>query len=394
MKKNNVFKLVIIFLVLVLFCILVYLVYLMMTISSNNYNKSAEIVSDEANTVLGVLEKYNCIFVRDIDNTIYVVFPKDLFDDLGNSNEDYFISITKDLEDFFERDDFSLVDEEKNINIYAKYDRTSDKHIISINSLENYYSMVNGRDYVDVENVNYSKQSDTINPICTILTNLKSNGMRLSSIEDIVGEGKQLDDGYISFLDGKIKMKIANKKIVYNIIISRDYDENIFENFENDDSLDYIYSNNPDNCFGSVEEGYLGYRTDDLYYFIYEDEVVVYAYSYVDNINFEKALKKYFQNKDLENFIMLITGQVKVYDLKEYDLDAGIAVVDLSCYGIEINISENDSRGITLYNNYCFTENSRQFVKDGLVTFKNYENSIEKLEKERVKKVGVKNEKK
>ena len=91
----------------------------MMTISSNNYNKSAEIVSDEANTVLGVLEKYNCIFVRDIDNTIYVVFPKDLFDDLGNSNEDYFISITKDLEDFFERDDFSLVDEEKNINIYA-----------------------------------------------------------------------------------------------------------------------------------------------------------------------------------------------------------------------------------------------------------------------------------
>ena len=74
------------------------------------------------------------------------------------------------------------------------------------------------------------------------------------------------------------------------------------------------------------------------------------------------------------------------YDYCEYDVENKTANIMLSSYGIEIDIKDNDPKGIILYNNYCFTDDSKKLVKNGLITFKNDENSIEKMEIERRKK--------
>ena len=39
--------------------------------------------------------------------------------------------------------------------------------------------------------------------------------------------------------------------------------------------------------------------------------------------------------------------------------------------GIEIDIQGNNPKGITLYSSYYFSDDTRQYVKDGLISFKN-----------------------
>ena len=50
--------------------------------------------------------------------------------------------------------------------------------------------------------------------------------------------------------------------------------------------------------------------------------------------------------------------------------------------GMEIDIQNNDPKGITLYNNYCFTDDSRQLVKDGYISYRDVD-AVLKYEKER-----------
>ena len=389
MKNNNILRLVIVGFILLFFAILCFLLYIVISynLSDTSSNISVTTANNEfKETVEDVVIEYDCKFYKVDNNKIYVRFSKNLFDDNGKSNENYFKSIVNDLSRFYEKSDFYLIDNNKELEIFAKYDTTNEKHVIVINSIEDYYNNVDGNDYVEINNIKLPKESDTIKSVNSLLTNLKDSGMKFSSIEEELGEGTHLDNGYISYLNNTVKLRIVGNKVVRNIVFSRKYDEKIFNNVDNDASLEEFYMENPNNCYGGIEEGYLGYRTNQLYYYIYDDEISVYGYSYTKNVKFEELLEKYLDNKNFERFIILLTGQMPTYDYCEYDVENKTANIMLSSYGIEIDIKDNDPKGIILYNNYCFTDDSKKLVKNGLITFKNDENSIEKMEIERRKK--------
>lgn len=366
-------------LLLIILCISTYI--LIKLKENDNNSVEAEIIA-EPKTVEEVLESYNTKYISEENNIIYVVFNKDLFNENGESNEKYFTDIIDDLKPFYKKESFSLIDEEKDINIDVQYDTTSEKYIIKINNKEDFYETVNGESYTKVDTSRIVEDSE-IRIDNSYLETLLMRSMYFSEIEDELGDGTPLENGYTSYFDGIIKIRNVPTGAVRNIIFSDEYDGNITTKLRADMSLDEVYNINPDNSFGSVSDGYLGYKEADYYLFFYDDEVSVYSYAYRYNDIFEEALEKYLDDKNLEEFVNKLVKAWKAYDYYEYNPETQDAYILYSNRGIEINIKNNNPEGITLYSNYYFTDVTRNYVKDGLITFKYNEDLIDKTEKQR-----------
>ena len=366
-------------LLLIILCISTYI--LIKLKENDNNSVEAEIIA-EPKTVEEVLESYNTKYISEENNIIYVVFNKDLFNENGESNEKYFTDIIDDLKPFYKKESFSLIDEEKDINIDVQYDTTSEKYIIKINNKEDFYETVNGESYTKVDTSRIVEDSE-IRIDNSYLETLLMRSMYFSEIEDELGDGTPLENGYTSYFDGIIKIRNVPTGAVRNIIFSDEYDGNITTKLRADMSLDEVYNINPDNSFGSVSDGYLGYKEADYYLFFYDDEVSVYSYAYRYNDIFEEALEKYLDDKNLEEFVNKLVKAWKAYDYYEYNPETQDAYILYSNRGIEINIKNNNPEGITLYSNYYFTDVTRKYVKDGLITFKYNEDLIDKTEKQR-----------
>ena len=379
MDKQSLIKRIVLISIIIVFCLLCLFLYLFIELNQGgNISNLVSVTTaggEEKNSIPEVIEKYESEYILEDNNNIYVKFSKDLYDKDGNSNKKFFTDLVGELEKFF-----YVTDNTKNIKIYAKYDRELEEHIIIINDVENYYDNTNGEDFTGVEDINYAILSTDLKANCSLFKKLVNSGMQMGSIEEELGDGIELDNGYISYLDGKVKIRKLKKNLVGNIIIDRSYPEQIFKNFENDAILEEIVDEDPNYCFGSPEEEFLGYRTNGVYYFIYDDEISMYGYSYLDNFSFEKDVSNYIKDKDFESFVTLLTNQMPLYDYAEYDAQNKNANIMYSLYGFEVNIENNDPKGIILYSNYYFTKKSTSWVKNGLVTFKNDENSVEKIE--------------
>lgn len=373
MKKNKgASKVVLIFLIL-FFCLLCLIFTLKIALQQEEQENTNNVTSvtpkDEApKTIKDVIEKYESEFISQDSNKIYAKFSKDLYDDNGKSNESFFNSLINDLIPFFEKEDFYLVDEEKNITIFVKYDTELEKHKIIYNDNEKFFKETNGKTYIEVET------SEIIKPSVLFIGNdnlkrLTLNNMFFSSIKDYLGEGKDLEDGYILYPDDGIKLRLAPNKSVMNIIFTEEYEGNILTDVTNKMSLQQILELHPDNSSGSISEQYLGYRNGDLYYFFYKDETSVYGYSYNKNKVFEELLSNYIETKDLETFVDQISKKLLSYDTLEYNKDTQSARISFPTRGIDINIEENNPKGITLYSNYYFTDVTKSYVKNGTISY-------------------------
>lgn len=391
MNRKNALKLIIIFLIILFFCLLCLMLLLQASVEGDsnlaNDKKTSNMIvstleSSKPKTFQEVIKKYNSEYLDRDKNKIYVRFGQDLYNENGKSNENYFNNLIEDLEPFFVPVDFNLVDEEKNIDIQMNYNSNNKEYEITFNKTKDFYKETDGDSYINVDTSEIVKTS----PLYVsngYLERLVANQMYLSSIEKYLDEGKELSDGYISYKNGTIKIKLAPNKSVMNIIFSKDYGYSILSDVESNTSLSKIYELHNDNVFGSLNEGYLGYRTTDLYYFFYGDETSVYGYSYQNNKKFEDLLSKYLQNKDLDTFVNGISEQILSYDTFEYDKDIKKAHIVFPTRGIEINIENNDPRGITLYSNYYFTDTTKEFVKNGLINFEAGKDLVKEYEVQR-----------
>lgn len=391
MNRKNALKLIIIFLIILFFCLLCLMLLLQASVEGDsnlaNDKKTSNMIvstleSSKPKTFQEVIKKYNSEYLDRDKNKIYVSFGQDLYNENGKSNENYFNNLIEDLEPFFVPVDFNLVDEEKNIDIQMNYNSNNKEYEITFNKTKDFYKETDGDSYINVDTSEIVKTS----PLYVsngYLERLVANQMYLSSIEKYLDEGKELSDGYMSYKNGTIKIKLAPNKSVMNIIFSKDYGYSILSDVESNTSLSKIYELHNDNVFGSLDEGYLGYRTTDLYYFFYGDETSVYGYSYQNNKKFEDLLSKYLQNKDLDTFVNGISEQILSYDTFEYDKDIKKAHIVFPTRGIEINIENNDPRGITLYSNYYFTDTTKEFVKNGLINFEAGKDLVKEYEVQR-----------
>ena len=278
-----------IIILLILFSILLCLLMcLLMASNENNINTgvTTEIVA-EPKTIEDVIKKHDSEYISETDNKIYVKFGKDLFNEKGESNKNYFYYLIEELKPFFKATSFYIIDEEKDINIYVEYDLKIEDYIIKINNIENFFDNINGKSYVDVETSKIKNNS----PIIVdefYLNKLQMNSMYFSSISEELGEGTDLGNGYTSYKNGTIRLRVVPTKAVRNIIFSEDYEGDITTKIKSGMSLKEIYKINSENAFGSLNENYLGYKDGNYYIFFYSDETSIYTYSYSYNKDFEK----------------------------------------------------------------------------------------------------------
>lgn len=387
-RKSTIILVLILLSFFVLTFLIIAVIFFKLDSEYNNPNETQNVVStvqsstpDEPN-LIDVLKEHDTEFISQDGTTVYVSFGKDLYSEEGKSNETYFVDLIEDIEQFFEKTSFRLIDEEKEIDVLAQYNATDDSYEIIFNDIENFYRNTDGESYVEVENVSI------IEPSVLFISNgylerLVLNGMYVSSIEKYLTESIELEDGYISYPNERFKIKLAPNKTVQNIVFFEDYEGNILSDINMEMSLSEILELHPDNSSGSLSDGYLGYRNGDLYYFFYKDEVSVYGYSYKKNENFEKLLTEYIEDKDLDKFVEGLKNKLKVYDEFEYDSEIKRLYMTFPTRGIEIDIKDNNPKGITLYSNYYFTDVTKELVKNGIINLNSKVDLVQKYESAR-----------
>ena len=375
-------KKAIIIIFIILLIVLIGLTVCTITLSKKGNNTIEVTTVSEPKTVKDVIEKYNCEYQKEEKSCIELVFCKDLFDENGKSNESFFNNIIEDLKPFYEQKSFTLLDEKNNIKIYVRYNSSTNDYTIFINDVENFFNTVNGDAYSSVDTMHISTIAN-INTTDEILGTLELNSSYFDSIEELLGEGKELENGYTSYLNGTVRLRLSPIKTVRNIIFSEDYEGNLSKGIKFGASLKDIYAENSANDFGSIADGYLGYINNDFYMFFYNDETSVYSYTYKYNKDFEDLLEEYLKTKDLDTFITKLVNKWKVYDYYDYDSNTKDAYVLFSTRGIEIDIKNNDSKGIKLYSNYYFSDKTKEYVKKGLVTLEKNTDLVDKVEKQR-----------
>ena len=391
-KNNNKNKLIIILVFIVLLFLLLFFCFTLLNILENDEtvgtevtNTSVSTATDDLNepaTVEDIIKLYNSKYIDKSGITIYLEFAKDLYEENGSSNESFFDNLIKDIIPFFEGVSFYLIDNSKDIYIFVKYEDGA--YTIIINDVENFYEQTEGEDYIEVDNAKIAK-SESLTIEDYYLSKLMINSYYFSSIEDKLGEGQDLGNGYTSYLDGTMKLRTIRTGGVRNIVIDDSYDSDITTKINMKTSLEEIKNLEPNYAFGSLAKGYLGYRQSKYYIFFYDDEVSVYPYSYEKNKSFESILEEYIENKDLDLFVRNLSKRWMAYDHLEYDEETQSADILYSTRGVHIKIENNNPKGITLYQNYYFTDYTKSLVKKGIIDFEPGVDLVEKTELERRK---------
>ena len=165
MKKNSILKLVIIILILLFFILLLFLLTLLLYASSDNHEMKQGTI-----TINNDINSRN----TNLDNLNIV----------NNKNTS-----------------------SKNTTNENMTNNTSNRNMSNENIIDENASREKKSREKSVENIKYPIESEYITSIDTLLVNLKSKGMKFSSIEDELGEGIELENGYYSYLDGTVKIK-------------------------------------------------------------------------------------------------------------------------------------------------------------------------------------------
>ena len=385
MGRNGSNKFILIFiLLLVVLLVLIIMLIRELKVSTSTSSKNVTAAVDEDHIIDNVLEKNNCKFIdQEVGNKVYLEFPGDLYNSDGSSNEQYFEKLVKDIIPIF-NSDFQLFDNKKGIKISVVYDYNLKDYTITYNDRENFYAKTNGKSYIDVDNVKFANGNMRIFAKDYYLERLTMGDMFLSSIKDKLGEGVERENKYFDYLDGTISIRTSPNDAVKNIIFKKGYKgSKITDKITMDTPLTEIYENFPDVDFGSLDKGYLGYRIREFYVYFYNDEISFQTYAYHNNTAFERVLSRYIENNNLNEFVKNLTSNWKNYDSFKYDEEAQTVYLLYSSRGVEINIKNNDSKGITLYSNYCFTDQTKSFVKNGYVSLNSEEDLINIIETKR-----------
>lgn len=388
MKKNRIRQKILLIFLILFFCLLFLMMTLLKTVEDNEdvltNSTDAEVVEEKELTKKDIIAKYDSKYITEGVDYIEVVLSKGLFNEDGSSNQAFIDALMTDLMPFYTPSDYYIIDEEKEIEVYARYNDDLDGYEFIINKIENFYSKVDGESYVKVDDTHiaYGNLFATDN---YLLDKLQMYDFYFSQIAENLDDGVDLSNGYKSYQNGEILIRNAPSGAVKNMILTEDYSDKITTKIHSDMSLKEVVEAEPVYGFGGLDKGYVGYRHRAYYLFFYEDEISIYTYSYKKNTSFEDILKLYLKDKDLEMFVKRLSKKFMAYDYLEYDKDTNSAKILYSTRGVDINIKNNDPKGITFYNNYYLTDYVKSLIKTGVVSFEPDKDLLEMVEIERRK---------
>lgn len=373
-KRPNIIILIIIGLLFLILMIITTMLQLMKNEDNNTINVNVVTNSNmtqRGKTVEEILESSGTKLIKrekDVLVKIYVNFKYDLFDSDGKSRKQYFYNIIEELVNV-EKSTFYLIDTEKNIKMLVKYDKETEKYIIEINDVENYYDETNGEIYVSLNKAKVANETNFVITNSTI-TKITNNNMYYTGTNSIFTDFDSrvdLGNGYYSYKEGTMIAKLQSGRVI-NLVLTKDFDEEIRTNIYVTTPLEDIYEKYNDITFGGINDGFLAYRTINSYIFFYEDEVSIYASQYEEKEEFDEYLSEYCATGNLEKLYTDFSQNWGNYYEIEYNPELQKLKLSYPSRGIEIDIEGNDSRGIKIYNNYYLTETVKQLIKDNKIT--------------------------
>lgn len=331
-----------------------------------------------------ILESYGCTYISEQEEpttVIYLVFGKSLFNSDGTNNRNYYESLINALAKKLIKKNFYLYDEKNSTQINVTCDFENDNISYKINNISDYFGTANGELYQDIENTEIV-QYQYIPISYNVLYNIVQNNMYLI---DELGEPEGEVGKYKLYQNGTIMSRNFSGK-VRNMIFLEGYEGNVFTGVEVGTPLSEIKKLYPNNAFGSIEEGYLGYRTAELYVFFYENEISVYGYSYYEQKNFEDILEEYLNTNDLNRFTERVTKLWTNYDEFEYDRGNKSLYLTYPSIGVIINIQNNNSKGITICNNYYLSDKIKNFIIENKISLDSSIDALYMSERNRINK--------
>lgn len=382
---------IILFILLIIMCVLLYKEQVK---NENNMGISVPEKQDLENDIYNnnqvfhsvqeILESYGCTYISEQEEpttVIYLIFGKSLFNTDGTNNRNYYESLINALAKKLIKKSFYLYDEKNSIQIDVTCDFENNNISYKINNLSDYFSTANGELYQDIENTKIA-QHQSIPISYNVLYNIVQSNMYLI---DELGEPEGEIGKYKIYQNGTIMSRNFSGK-VRNLIFLEGYEGSVFTGVEVGTPLSEIKELYPNNAFGSIEEGYLGYRTTELYVFFYENEISVYGYSYYEQENFEDILEEYLNTKDLNRFTERVTKLWTNYDDFEYDKENRNLYLTYPSIGVIINIQNNDSKGITICNNYYLSDKIKNFIIEDKISLDSSTDALYMSERNRINK--------
>jgi hypothetical protein len=338
---------------------------------------------EKLETLEDILKKYRIELLNNEGSRLYVKFPFGYYDENGDSYSSYYYNMLDEISQLsvYETRSYYMYDDEKGMNIEAKYDSGTKKHTYTLNGLENFYRETDGKVYAAVDN---SQIADEVEISVTAEEGelLISTNYFFRFIKNKVGEKTGEHGDYDVYKDGAIIMKVVNSK-VRNIIFTKDYDQPVVNRYKVGTDLQYLYEKYGSHTSkGSPEEKYLMYRTTEVYVFIYEDQISIWPYTYEEDQPFENYLLEYIENRDLETFYNKVTNRWSNYLKNETDFENGEIHLHYPSMGVMIDIRGNDPKGIKIYNNCDYSTNVKNLLKQGVITFVD-EDAVFNAEQER-----------
>ena len=313
-----------------------------------------------------LLDSYGCKLIKKesaSNYVLYLTFGKNLSKQNGEPNKKYFESLINACAKKLAKKKFYLYDESKSIKIAVTCDFSNSSIKYIINDIPDYFNNLDNDMLMELEKMKIvDKQS--ISVPYNILYKIINFNMKV--IEDM-GEAEGKEGKYTIYQKGAIKSRNFSGK-VRNIIFTKEYKGEVLSGISVGTPLEDIAAKYPKIAFGSVKDGYLGYRTDDVYVFIYKDEISVYGYSYHEQSKFDQLLSDYFSTKNLKKFRDDLMFLWQNYDEYEYNSIDENLYLTYPSMGVIIDIKGNDPKGICFYSNYFLTEKTRRFALEGRVS--------------------------
>ena len=398
MKKIRVIIIMFIILLLILLIILLKMLDLYKKNENQISDKNGSVVITVNNTgnnqrsVREIIEDSGSKYISDnrkVRLEVFLEFKYKLFDENGKSKKSFFYNIIDEIKDLNNslNDDmtFLLIDKKNNIEISAIYNPDNKTYKVLINGIEDFYDKVDGEVYNELANFKNPKYSD-LSLDNQLIKKIGGNNSKYQNTELITDEKEKLDNGYYSFYGGTILAKLQDAKAL-NIIFKQGYkDKFTTQGIYVGTKLEEILKEYPNNNFGSIKEGYLGYITEYAYIFFYEDEVSVYPCLRNlkrDNNYFDEYIKNYCISGNLENLVSDFGIGWNSYFEKEVDLENQSFKISFPVRGIKIDIINNNSAGITLYSNYKLSDDIKNLVLAKKITLKGQNDLVDVTERAR-----------
>ena len=340
-------KKIIIILILVLLVIFIVIGNLM------NKNKNYSSV-DDFQSVEELVEYYGCTYIKTVgsdedgyDKDIYITFSQDPVSETGYSKKDYYENIISKVEAKVNNKKIRIIDESRNITIRVEYSSEKKLAVYTINNISNYFSIMQSKyqienaKNIDITNVNI--KSGLINSL--ISNNWSKKDVNLAKSEATC-------DDYDIYNEAGYKIRNLNGK-VYNIVFTKKYTEEIFENVKTGMSNNEVEKILGSGTFKDTVNKIIGYKTDNLYVFFRDGEVSIYRVEKVDEANntkFSEIVTKLNKTGDYKTFLNSLTD---IYpDYSEYIQSDSYISIKYPLKGLEIKFGAKEGNGIILYNNY------------------------------------------